>query len=434
MLRRFVIGVLTTGSMLALGAQTATAQSNVEVNAGIQFDFLSPGARSLALGGAFTALADDATTAYTNPAGLREISRKEVSFEARIRSFSTPFTLRGRAFGNPTGNGVDTVAGLVDGTSDETVFSPSFLSFVYPSGKWAIAAYAHELAHFKTNITTEGAFIETTPVQTTRLLPVKGSLDLKVRDYGVSGSYTLNDKASVGAGVVVYHFTADSVTQRFLTPSIFAPANYSDANLSSVQTQDGSGNAVGLNAGLHFKPSNTVNIGLVYTRRASFDERVTHVVATTGVPVVDDTARFHIPDVFSAGIMFRAVPAFRVAVDYTHVRYSQMTEDFVDVFPSDSRAEDYSVDDANEIHVGGEYLISSSKAPVTLRGGFWFDPSHSLVYSGSTAQFQVLFRERDSNMHYSGGVGVGLKQFELNAGFDISKLVKSTSISAVVRF
>jgi hypothetical protein len=45
----------------------------------IPFDFLNPGARSLALGGAFTGLADDATVAFTNPAGLVQLSRPEVS-------------------------------------------------------------------------------------------------------------------------------------------------------------------------------------------------------------------------------------------------------------------------------------------------------------------------------------------------------------------
>jgi hypothetical protein len=37
---------------------------------GVDFRFNNPGARANAMGGAFIGLADDATAAYTNPAGL----------------------------------------------------------------------------------------------------------------------------------------------------------------------------------------------------------------------------------------------------------------------------------------------------------------------------------------------------------------------------
>src|SRR5262249_7413089 len=160
------------------------------------FDFLSPGARSLALGGAFT-VADDATAAFTNPSGLREVSKREFSFEGRIRGFETPFTLRGHAFGSPSGQGVDNIDGLVDGTSSKTVGGLSFASFVYPRNKWRIAGYRHEVARFKSDITTEGAFIGTAGA---RLLPVNGTLELTVVDYGVSGAYNLTPQVTVGGG------------------------------------------------------------------------------------------------------------------------------------------------------------------------------------------------------------------------------------------
>ena len=54
---------------------TVLAQTNSEINAGIQFNFSNPGARSLGFGGAFIGLADDATAAYTNPAGLTNLSK-----------------------------------------------------------------------------------------------------------------------------------------------------------------------------------------------------------------------------------------------------------------------------------------------------------------------------------------------------------------------
>jgi len=74
----------------------------------LQFSFSNPGARSLGLGGAFVALADDATAAFANPAGLVQLTRPEVSIEGRYWSYSTPFTAGGRISGQPTGIGLDT--------------------------------------------------------------------------------------------------------------------------------------------------------------------------------------------------------------------------------------------------------------------------------------------------------------------------------------
>ncbi len=418
---------LCATAVLSMFPGRAWAQSNVEVNAGIQFDFLSPGGRSLALGGAFTAAADDATAAFTNPAGLREISRKEVSFEGRIHSYKTPFTSSGHAFGTPSGSGTDTVSGLVDDFSRQTIGSPSFFSIVYPSGNWRIAAYGHQLAHFKSNITTAGAFYGSSNALN-RLFPTKANLDMTVWDYGVSGSLNLNKRATIGAGVVIYKASLDSLTTRYNFVSTEAPAY---TTVENSQTQAGSANKVGFNVGFTVEPADTVRIAAVYRRGAAFDV----AVATTSVTQQSGTGQFHVPDVFSLGIAARPTRVVTVSADFTHVRYSQMTDGFLALFGSN--AADYSVKDANEIHGGVQYFDPNAKAPIAVRGGIWYDPAHALVYSGSDPAFQILFRKRDqSQVHYAFGAGVTVpgSSVEINAGVDISKFVKTTAISAIVRF
>src|SRR4051794_21381313 len=142
--------------LLILLAPAAWGQTNVEVNAGIQFNFSTPGARSLAMGSAFLGLADDATAAYANPAGLTTLTKPEVSFEGRRWGYSNVFTDRGRQSGDPTGNGVDTIAGLRNGESTNSVSGLSFLSVVYPWSRWRIALYRHELANFEAEFKTRG--------------------------------------------------------------------------------------------------------------------------------------------------------------------------------------------------------------------------------------------------------------------------------------
>ena len=75
--------------VLLVAGRPGFAQSNIEANAGIQFDFSNPGARSRAMGGAFLGLADDATAALANPAGLTQLAASEISVEGRLSEFTT---------------------------------------------------------------------------------------------------------------------------------------------------------------------------------------------------------------------------------------------------------------------------------------------------------------------------------------------------------
>src|ERR1051326_8427092 len=70
--------------VLLLAALPALAQNtDIESLSGLQFNFGNPGARSLGMGGAFLGLADDASAAEANPAGLTILRKPEVSIEAR---------------------------------------------------------------------------------------------------------------------------------------------------------------------------------------------------------------------------------------------------------------------------------------------------------------------------------------------------------------
>ena len=83
-LARWVRALVTSGGALA-GAMTVLALMGVTraVNAqqlpsSFQLSLSNPGARSLGFGGAFVAIADDATAAWANPAGLVQLARPEL--------------------------------------------------------------------------------------------------------------------------------------------------------------------------------------------------------------------------------------------------------------------------------------------------------------------------------------------------------------------
>ena len=153
--------VIQLSTVILASSGALLAQTNTENSPNIQFNLVVPGARSLAIGGAFLARADDATAAYTNPAGLTALSRPEISIEGRSWGFNHIFTDSGRVDGSePTGIGTDTISGLRTGEAENDVLGFSFFSYVYPaSRRWRFAFYRHELANFEARFGTQGNFL-----------------------------------------------------------------------------------------------------------------------------------------------------------------------------------------------------------------------------------------------------------------------------------
>jgi long-subunit fatty acid transport protein len=215
--------------------------------AALEFSFSNPGARAMGFGGAFAALADDATAAFANPAGLVQLLRPEVSVELRHWSYATPYNVGGRLEGVPTGIGVDTTPGLRRGVSHADINDVSFLSFVYPSGRWSLAVYRHELADFRSLFETQGIFAnQQDSTGTRRFLDTRTSFDLDVVGVGVSCAYRATETFSVGLGVSRYDGTVGSEVGAYAidgptTQGLFAPNHYLPERLSyrTTITMDG---------------------------------------------------------------------------------------------------------------------------------------------------------------------------------------------------
>ena len=75
---RVLFGVLFTVVMIIF-TQTAVAQTLTRIEIPSSYNPVGSGARALAMGGAFIAVADDATAASWNPGGLTQLERPEAS-------------------------------------------------------------------------------------------------------------------------------------------------------------------------------------------------------------------------------------------------------------------------------------------------------------------------------------------------------------------
>ncbi|MFY9819808.1 MAG: hypothetical protein WAM82_00395 [Thermoanaerobaculia bacterium] len=442
---------------VSLIAVPLLAQTNLETNAGVQFNFSTPGAGNLALGGAFLALAFDASAAYTNPAGLTQVGAPESLAEVRHWSYTHVFTDRGRIEGEPISGGFDDHAGLLDGHAQDEVTGLSYFSYVYPHRDWSFAIYRHELVNFKANFFTHGAYLEAIRGRNSlgipgttegRLAALQNRMDLDIVANGGAVAYRLGKGLSLGLAVSYFHFAIDSQAQRFL-PEISSPPTFAPDTLVNSQAQKGNDSDWGLAAGFLWEsPRKRWSVGGVFRQGPDFTFRARSLPAEGQYRPRDQPATFHVPDVYGVGLAFQPRDALRLAFDYDRVRYSQLTRGFVDIFdlaglakenpqflaPNDPELNRFVINDTDELHLGMEYAFLQYWPVVSVRLGAWYEPDHNLRFEGENAGFRAVFRQRGDQMHYTTGAGLAFRHIQVDGAVDYSKRVSIVSLSAGLRY
>src|SRR5579859_6540082 len=87
--------VLVVAIAIFTAAPLAAQNTDIESLSGLQFNFGNPGARALGMGGTFLALADDASAAEANPAGLTILRKPEIALEGRRFDLAQTFNTGG---------------------------------------------------------------------------------------------------------------------------------------------------------------------------------------------------------------------------------------------------------------------------------------------------------------------------------------------------
>ena len=407
----------------------------------LQFSFSNPGARSLGFGGAFVALADDATAAFANPAGLIQITRPEVSIEGRSWGYSTPFTQRGRLEGEPSGIGVDVVAGLRNGTSSDDLSGLSFLSVVYPGKNWSIAFYRHQLADFEFLSQTQGLF------GPGRFFERRVKTDLEVVNFGLAGAFRVSDALSVGLAAVYFEADLESVNEPFVPDAdeslgVFAPTSYlPERRVASVayRLHDTSW---GLNAGLLWTVSPRWRLGGFYRQSPRFELQAVATAGPAGsffgLPpagtVFDDlTSPVALPGVYGLGWAFRTDDgSLTVAFEWDRIEYSTILDS---LDQRELESDNIVFEDGDELHLGAEYVFSRSKLIAAARLGVWLDPDHRPSFTAeSSALDRALSPPGADEVHYALGFGLAFESLQIDLGVDLSDLVDTVSVSAIYGF
>ena len=426
--KQFLAGVL----LLGVTAPWATAQTNERIYEELGFRMVTPGARAIGMGKTFVGLADDATAAFSNPAGLSNLLQQEFSFEFQGTRFKHERLV---SPGRP--------AGVQTEVFGETVLIPSFFSYALPLGRSTFSLFRNRVQNYRekfsfggrTFVTEEGQILEDAAF---------GTISVQAENYGVGYSFVLNRYISLGGSFVVT--TIDVATQgRSGEPS--QPRNGTD-------TIDSGTDVTGI-GGVLIKPSSSVSIGAVYYAGSRYNLETTffgdflsdpnNLTRDRNLTGETSPVEYVVPGRWAVGGSWRIADSFTILADVNRVLYSsQITDKFliVDFMVSELTPADFSIRDVWEIHSGAEYRHYRPGWTFAVRGGVFTDPSHQLRFTPQ--RDDILFADRldfrfnslpsRTNVGATFGAGVAIKnKVQLDFAASFSRSTDELVISLVIK-
>ncbi|MCH9651789.1 MAG: outer membrane protein transport protein [Deltaproteobacteria bacterium] len=423
----------------------------------VPFSFGPPGARSQGMGGTFIALADDATAAEANPAGLTQLSRPEISVHGRysksevevldINAVTALDALNRERRGVPElrpnmriGNAFadDTRTRFKSSSTDV-----SFASFVKPYQKATFSIFYQQAANFSGMNTFEAYDDSVLDAYQTRQ-----QLDLVLDNFGASVAYKFGPRVSIGASLRYSRLTIDAFQDlRLDYPNdleldrLAAGASLEELNALGFIDQriqredlDDQQGELTYNVGLLVNPSGRWSLGLVYKSGGDFSIDGTNETFSCQAEGIEGifrcepprrgrrtTSQFKVPDFLGIGLAWRATGRFRLALDANRITYSDLT-----IAPRANPnagpgvgGQFRSNKDTTSLHFGLEYILflGPNRLPVTLRAGALNEPDHDSFrgidseVTMTTFGFGLVFMESlqvDAAIQFGGDTDAGI--------------------------
>ena len=458
-MRYVKISVVIVIMFVSMLHTSASALTNEEVFSQFQFNFLTPGARATALGGAFIGLADDATAIESNPAGLTQLYDPEVSIEYKYISYEME-----QIFENFSGG-----TNISKKEFDSSVESIPFVSVAFPYKRFVFSMYRQELVNYKSSYQTSQfpiAIPGYSYFDGGWFFPIDASTDLTVTNYGIGVAVQPVEGLSIAVSPRWSELDMDSRSTRYRPdPAQFNdtdyyfpyPVDFSDEDQIVNETWiDDSDSEFSVNVGLMWRLQwleekldiPRVSIGAVYRSGAKFQVTEAFSLEIVNAPDtyagVSDITEFTIkvPDTFGIGVAVQPTDELTVTLDVIHIQYEDLLDDFDIVLAQDSeKKENYTVDNATEVHVGVEYVLTLGERLLALRAGAYYEPDHTIRFTGTTGDefdddaARILFPGGDDQFHVTGGVGLVVSEkFQIDTAANIADNCTQVSISTVYRF
>lgn len=359
-------------------------------------DTFGIGSKATALGGAFSAYADDPFAVYYNPAGLTQIDRPTVSigFEA----LNPKIKVHNYRAIDGDGNKVEPYGISFSDSSDNLVVPHfGFATHLWNNVYFGIAAYIPYGLHIKWEDDTS-----------------KNSAAYNgFESYYVRGVVTptiaikLTDKLSVGLGISFGR--SDAGTQR----RIYAPSIPS-LNGRVIKGDLHDDFNISFNAGILYKLYDNLSLGLTYRSKTNTDFEGT--VEVKGVDKVDASTSIDHPDQLQFGVKYKPNKRLTLTADVVWTNWSQIhgyTVKFKRPLLGKTE-EDFPRDwkDTRQLRLGVEYKWNEF---LTLRGGYFYDPSPIPDHT-----FDMLWPDADK------------KTYSVGAGLHFGRLTVDTVLQYIV--
>lgn len=351
------------------------------------FTVQGAGARATGLGGAFIAVADDATAVSFNPAGLAQLLKPEVSLVGR--GFH-----RGVAYED-----VETTAGTKQLLVSDSLISSTRFDPLFVSGSLPLLLGDRTLA---------------LQLSLQRFIPLGGRDSRDLVEYpapATTGTTSrLHQSIDQGGQIDLYSFAASyEVSQRILVGmAVNLWRGRWDLNSSSTKDTSGTIRYVNFSQSNRLEGTN-YNLGLIWrwptwslgvvhrtAFHADYTFGTTQSTSTAPVPVVTDPTPtgLHWPSTTGVGLAYRPREAWLVTADFTHTPWSKArymtpnrTLNGQSFFDLDKGTR---TPDSTDFHLGVEHLILTSAGTVVpLRAGFSREPQP--VVDRVTSEQRVIY-------------------------------------------
>lgn len=435
-MRRILICTITFWATTCLG------QHNNRSARDLEFSFGNPGARSLAFGGAFTGLADDATAPVVNPAGMAVTQTRSLSLEVRYHrsEYSIPFY-----------SGSITQTNLFEFDFDlesrsliSDRISVPYAALVIPHGQMRFAVFAHELADLQRAYETEPIEFNLLSPTTTEFAYDASAdvLDMRIEHAGLSWAWDMTSWCKLG--VSAYFSRLDYISDS----TVFLRNAVGDIH-PVYKRAHGDDSDWGTTLGLLMPFNELMSIGITYHRRSEFEYQASLESTQPSDNVPENftkQATFKIPDAIALGMSIRPSERLTLNVDAERIYYSQITDELVDFTGYENVSQ--AMPDITEIRTGAEWAFPNLAHPLFLRIGYRYEPYHAAVNNREDNYLlegtfenpiiqDVFFLKRfaQNAHHYSGGFGLTLNaKLQLDLGFETSQKGDILSCSGIYRF
>lgn len=467
--------------LLVASAHPAAAQLDSALLSKLRFNLTNPGGKSLAMGGAFSAIADDATAALANPAGLGLISSVEVAVSGkRVDDTLDLSTARSVATGSLVTSYPPVATSSVG--LDSSASSVDFAGVVVPISRRLVAALTYaenlrfegdagpggyeylELRDNRSGGTTRRDYLYT--------FSEYGSARLSNRLLAASLAYRVTESLRIGGGVTLnrarFDFDGDAggphriVSQTYLSPTL------QETRTVTMGVQGFGGTQVGFIAGIHadLLADGGLTFGADYrwTPPAEGSLVIGGDVPTALAGQTSRPFRFRVPSDAAVGLAAHPTPGLTIAVEVQWVRYGDIFDRALPVvsyaglagpFPgvpvSDVLADVSPAPNVFVPRLGFEYVAGGPDLRLAFRVGYHREPAHGVTatlaardasgqpypitdppYSGSVA---AVFDGGRVDDRFTGGLGLTLaRALSVDLGFDVGRDSRQLAVSLLYRF